>query len=203
MARLYLVRHGNIKLNEVRRFWGKTDVELDEEGIRQAEALRDRISRYKIDAVYTSTLKRTRATAEVIAAEHHTPITACPELNEINFGFFEGLSFDEIKKQNPDLAKTLNVWNSELKFPGGEGFTEFNDRILLFLQRLKSHKDDEAVLIVSHAGPLRLIICNLLEINTRHGRQLQIDFGSLSIVEMFPEGCTLSLLNDISHIWSL
>jgi alpha-ribazole phosphatase len=202
MSKLFLVRHGSIKLNDVRRFWGKTDIELSDEGVRQAKAVRDRISEQKIDAVYTSTLKRTCATAEIIAAKHNLVITACPELNELNFGYVEGLTFDEIKRRYPELAKVLNDWNSRPEFPGGESFDELNTRVQKFLARLKVHKPDEKILIVAHAGSLRLIICNLLGISTQHWKQMQIDFASLSIVETFPRGSILSLLNDVSHLKS-
>ena len=58
MSKLLLVRHGNTKLNSAERFWGQTDVELSDEGIWQAEQLSKRLSTYKIDVIYASSLSR-------------------------------------------------------------------------------------------------------------------------------------------------
>jgi alpha-ribazole phosphatase len=202
LSRLLLVRHGNTKLNNVKRFWGKTDIELSDDGIRQAEQLRDRLSTQRIDAIYTSNLSRARLTAEIIASKHSIDITTRAELGELNFGWVEGLSFEEIKRLHPDLAEVLSNWNTRPQFPGGESLDELNNRVENFLKLLKKHKPTETMLIVAHAGTLQLMICNLLEINLEHWRQMQLDFASLSIVETYPQGAILSLLNDISHLKS-
>ena len=110
MAKLLLVRHGNTKLNSAERFWGQTDVELGEEGIWQAERLRDRLAAYQLETIYTSPLSRTRATAEIIASLHQLEIIPCAELREINFGYVEGLTYTEINQQYPELAQELANW---------------------------------------------------------------------------------------------
>ena len=74
MSRILLVRHGQTKLNRGDRFWGKTDVALSNIGIKQAECLRDRLTSEKITAVYTSTLRRARLTAEIVASRHQCSI---------------------------------------------------------------------------------------------------------------------------------
>ena len=103
MSRLLLVRHGKTKLNSTERFWGQTDVELSAEGIRQAERLRDRLAAQKIDSIYASNLRRALLTAEIIASRHQLQITSCAELSEINFGYVEGLKFEEISQLYPEL----------------------------------------------------------------------------------------------------
>ena len=200
MSRLFLVRHGNTKLNNAKRFWGNTDVPLSDEGIRQAEKLRDRLATDKINTIYASSLSRARSTAEIIASRHKISITSCTELDEINFGWIEGLTFDEIKQHYPEFAEILSDWNTRPKFPGGESLDELNNRVQKFLKRMHKHKPEETILVVAHAGTLRLMICNLLALDLEHWRQMQIDLASLSIVETYPPGARLSLLNDISHL---
>ena len=202
MSRLLLVRHGNTKLNSAERFWGQTDVELGAEGIRQVEQLRDRLETEQIDAVYTSNLRRAIATAEIIASRHQTAITTCAELREINFGKVEGLTFTEISQLYPDFAKSLADWNVQARFPDGESREELNARVLKFLPRLEKHSPEETVLIVAHSGTLRILICNLIGIEPRHWRQFRLSLGSLSILNTYPQGAILSLLNDISHLVS-
>jgi len=199
---LLLVRHGNTKLNSTERFWGQTDVELSAEGIRQAEQLRDRLATQKIDTVYASNLSRAVMTAQIIASRHQVNITTRDELGEINFGDVEGLTFDEINQLYPELAESMANWSVHPGFPGGETIDELNERVNKFLPELKKHPQEETILIVAHSGILRLMICNLLVIEQEHWRQLRINLASLSILETYPRGAILSLLNDISHLES-
>ena len=105
MSRLFLVRHGNTKLNNATRFWGKTDVELSTDGIREAEKLRDRLATEKIDTIYASKLSRACVTAEFIASRHSIEVTTLAELGEIDFGQVEGLTFEEINRLHPELSE--------------------------------------------------------------------------------------------------
>lgn len=200
MSRLILVRHGNTTLNSNERFWGATDVELSTEGIMQAEKLRDRLAIEKIDVAYASKLSRTRLTAEIITSKHQIDITTCVELNEINFGVIEGLTFDEISERHPDLAGVLSKRAIRPKFPGGESLDELDRRVKKFLKRLRKHQPEQTILIVSHAGTLRLMICNLLGIGLEHWRNMRLNLASISVIETYPQGAVLSLLNDISHL---
>lgn len=200
MSRLLLVRHGDTELNSAERFWGQTDVELSATGIKQAEKLRDRLAAQKIDVIYTSNLRRASVTAEIIASSHQLDIITCAELREINFGELEGLTFKEISQLYPELTKSWSNRSLTLKFPGGESADELNNRVSKFLRRLKKHTLEETILIVAHSGTLRLLVCNLLRIELRHRRQIRLDLASLSILETYPQGAILSLLNDVSHL---
>lgn len=199
MPKLFLIRHGTTRLHANDRFWGKTDVPLSGVGIKQAGQLRERLASEKIHAIYASTASRARSTAEIIAAGHKANVVACAELCECNFGFAEGLTFNEIQKIYPALAEELANWKSAT-FPGGESLAQLNERVKTFLPRLENLKPKDNVIIVSHGGPLRLLICNLLDIDFAHWQQLRIDRASLSIVETFPQTAILSLLNDSSHL---
>jgi broad specificity phosphatase PhoE len=199
MAKLFLIRHGTTKLHANDRFWGKTDVPLSGLGIRQAGQLRERLASEKIHAIYSSTSSRARSTAEIIAAGHRPVVTACDELCECNFGFAEGLTFKEIQNVYPALAVELANWKA-VTFPGGESLEQLSERVKTFLPRLENLTPKDNVIIVSHGGPLRLLICFLMGIDTAHWQQLRIDKASLTIVETYPQTAILSLLNDVSHL---
>ena len=199
MAKLLLVRHGTTKLHKNDRFWGKTDVPLSNIGIKQASQLRTRLATEKITVVYTSTLSRARDTAEIIAAGHKAKLITCDELCECNFGFAEGLTFSEIEHLYPVLAADLSNWKA-VNFPSGETLEQLNVRVKNFLKRLDNLKAKDTAAIVSHGGPLRLIICNLLGIDMQHWQQIRIDRGSLSIMETYPQTAILFSLNDVSHL---
>lgn len=200
MSKLLLVRHGDTKGNSAERFWGQTDVELSATGIRQAERLRDRLATEKIDAIYTSNLRRASATAEIIASCHQLAVITCAELHEINFGKFEGLTFKEISQLYPELVKVWLTRDLTFRYPGGESIADLNNRVIKFLDRLEQHTPEETVLIVAHSGILRLLICHLLRIEPWHWRQIRTDLASLSILETYPQGAILNSLNDVSHL---
>ena len=200
MARLFLVRHGDTELNSRERYWGHSDVKLGAAGLKQAEKLRDRLVTEKIDAIYSSDLERASLTAKIIASKHQLDVITCAELQEINFGKVEGLTFDEIIRLYPELTELWTSWSRQLKFPDGESVDELNCRVSKFLGRLEKHAPDETILIVAHAGPLRLLVCHLLGIEPQRWREIRLKLASLSIVETSPQGTVLSLLNDVSHL---
>jgi broad specificity phosphatase PhoE len=201
MARLMLIRHAQTKLYRADRYWGKTDIELSDVGIRQAEQLGDRLARNKIDVVYSSPLLRAKATAQIIAGRHKVAVTPVADLAECNFGYAEGLTFQEISHKFPELAGELALGKA-VSFPGGESLEQLNKRVLKFLEILKPHKPETKVAIVAHGGPLRLMICNLLSLGIEHWLQLCVDHASLSILETYPGGALLNCLNDVSHLKS-
>ena len=194
------MRHGNTKLNSTERYWGQTDVELSTTGIRQAERLRDRLAAQAIDAIYSSNLCRALVTAKIITSDRPLDIITCAELCEINFGEIEGLTFKEVSQLYPEVSEAWFKWSLTLKYPGGESIVEFNNRISKFLERLEKHTPEETVLIVAHSASLRLLICHLLGIGIQYWRQIRLDLASLSVLDTYPQGAILSLLNDISHL---
>ena len=200
MPKLLLVRHGDTELNSAERYWGNTDVSLSDAGFRQAERLRDRLAAERIDAIYSSDMSRASTTAEVIASSHELDVIICAELREINFGELEGLTFNEISQLHPEVTELWRQRSYKLKFPGGESVDEFNSRVSQFVSRLKNHAPQDTVLIVAHSGSLRSLICYLLSIDSERRWQLRLDLASLSILETYPEGAIISLLNDISHL---
>ena len=204
MSRLLLVRHGETELNSAERYWGHSDVKLSPLGLRQAERLRDRLAIERIDAVYSSDLQRALATAKIIASRHQLDVITCAELREINFGKLEGLNFEEISQLFPDFAAKWRVQRStNIEFPGGESLDQLNKRVRNFVGRLKKRKADETVLVVAHAGVLRSLICQLMGLELQHIYHIRLDLASLSILETYPTGAILTLLNDVSHFGSV
>lgn len=200
MSRLLLVRHGNTRANSAERFWGHTDVALSNDGVKQAEELRHRLASEKIDFAYASDLCRASLTAKIIAHPHRLEVVICTELHEVNFGKVEGLNFKEISQQYPALATSWSTRDMNFRFPDGESIGDLNHRVSQFLPRLEKHAPEDTLLIVAHSGVLRLLICQLLEIAPQHWRQIRTDLASLTIIETYPQGAILNLLNDTSHL---
>jgi broad specificity phosphatase PhoE/GNAT superfamily N-acetyltransferase len=184
MTKLLLVRHGESEYNSTRRFAGFVDIDLTDKGRRQVKMLRERLAEEKIDAVYTSNLKRARMTAEIIISGRSLNIVECPELSEVSYGDVEGLTFIEIQQQYPTLATHIRRSDLAMDFPGGESFMNFIKRVESFKVRLDKHETLETVLIVAHGGPLRVLLLSLLGISQAFWGQLRIDNASLSVVDI-------------------
>ncbi|MFH1031543.1 MAG: histidine phosphatase family protein [Chloroflexota bacterium] len=200
MSRLLLARHGETELNSSFRYWGSTDAALSELGLSQAECLRERLSREKIDFIYSSFMRRALVTAQIIASEHSLEIVACPELREIDFGRAEGLTFDEISRSFPEVARMSLERDPALAYPGGESLADMDKRVSQFRTRLEKHNTETTGLIVAHSGVLRTLICQLLGIEPEQRWQIRLDLASLSIIETNHQGTMLNLLNDVSHL---
>ncbi|MFC1907882.1 histidine phosphatase family protein [Chloroflexota bacterium] len=200
MSKLLLVRHGDTELNSAERYWGCSDVKLSAAGSRQAERLRDRLAAQKVDAIYSSDLKRASVTAGIIASRHQLDIITCAELREINFGELEGLTFDKVSQLYPEVTKLWVEGSPELEYPGGESLNDFNERVSNFATRLGKHTPEETILIVAHCGVLMVLMCQLSGIGLGQRRQFYPDLASLSIMETYGGRATLTLLNDVSHL---
>jgi len=200
LSRLLLARHGETELNSSERYWGRTDVTLSAAGLRQAERLRDRLATEKLNAVYSSDLRRASLTADTIASRHKLEVIICPELREIDFGQLEGLTFDQIGRLYPDVTRLWMERSPELKYPSGESIYQLNNRVSDFMRRLEKHANEETILIVAHSGVLRTLACQLLGIELQHRWQIRLDLASLTVIETYPQGAILTLLNDVSHL---
>jgi len=200
LTRLLLVRHGDTEFNSSRRFMGHSDIELSPDGRRQIERLRDYLTGDSIEAAYASDLRRTMTTAAILAGGRDLQVIPCPELRELNYGLCEGLTFGEIGRDYPDVAKQCIDFSPALEFPQGETFHAFAARVVRFLQRVKDDGRNGPVLVVSHNGPIKVLICHLLGVGMEHWWQIRADTASLSIMDITPRGAVLTRLNDVSYL---
>ncbi len=203
VAKLLLVRHGDTIWSETGRNQGHTDIALSDKGLRQAERARQRLASLKIDAIYASDLQRAVATAQIIASQHEAEVTISSELREINFGELEGMNFQEIKQRYPQLDLKSVVRNPEKALPNGESLNQLAARVTRFLPTLEKHSPEETVLIVAHGGTIQTILCLLLGIGLEHWGKIRVEPASLTIMNTFPWGVMLSLLNDVCHLADL
>ncbi|GAB1420201.1 histidine phosphatase family protein [Anaerolineales bacterium] len=153
---IYLVRHGETDWNIQRRFQGISDQPLNEKGQHQAQALIPTLQGLKFDAIYSSDLLRVRQTAEIALEDHQEP-QLDSRLQEINFGQFEGYSWDEIPQLYPEQ------WTSWLadrngNAHGGEAIGDVVLRIQHFLDELREKHPQGKVLIFAHGGSIGVLI---------------------------------------------
>jgi alpha-ribazole phosphatase len=194
--RLYLVRHGQTDLNKARCYQGHLDASLDETGIQQARNLSLRLSSEQIDKIYTSPLIRAQETAKIIRNGRNIELSSSADLVEMSFGQFEGKKYEEIIKIYPDWDPSV----FDFTFADGESLDSLAARMKSFTDFLITGCIDSNVLVVSHSGCLRVLLCLLMGIDVNKWWQFKIDLASLTIVENFADSPVLALSNDTSHL---
>jgi broad specificity phosphatase PhoE len=111
MTKLILVRHGETERNSGARLQGgKSDLSLNDRGRRQVRYLGLALKDEKLEAVYSSPLKRALDTAQAISAHHLLKVQTDPALAEIDMGFIDGLDLAQVKESQPDFWKR---WREE------------------------------------------------------------------------------------------
>ena len=201
ITKLLLIRHGETSLNPDNRYLGKTNVSLNSKGIMQAKLIKKRIKDLSVDIIFTSPLKRAKETCEIVINNKSMPMKMNSGLSEINFGLWEGLTYDEVKtKYQNQLAK----WEKNPlinKPPKGETITEVLNRVSTFLREILDTYREKHIAVVSSGGVLNIILCFLFNIKPKALWQFRISCASLSEVLIYPDNqVVLTLLNDTSHL---
>ena len=197
--KLLLVRHGQTDWNLNRRFQGQRDIPLDAIGIQQATALANRLSHEHIDVIFTSDLQRAHETANIIAAQHACEIHVEARLREMNFGAWEGLTYDEIKQNEPSAlaAREADIFTTAA--PDGETLNQLTARVESVLNDLRAQYANKTILIAAHGGPLQILLCLALDLSPSRYWQFRLAQASLSEIAFFPAGAIINLMNDTCH----
>ncbi len=153
---IYLVRHGESEANIQGVFAGSAEYLLTERGIKQAQITARVLSKAPIVAIYSSPLSRARKTAEPFSSLLHLPVAVIDGLREIYCGEWEGVSYDKIAENYPDLFPELWYHDfGEATAPGGESILDGGKRFYGAVEEIAKKHPGEAVLITAHAGVIR------------------------------------------------
>lgn len=150
-----LIRHGETEWNTLGKFQGCTDIALSEDGIKQAELLKNRLKE-DFDYIYTSPLSRAFETANILASGTDKEVTVAPEIREINFGEWEGLTIHEIAEKYPEVFKAWRTDKTESYICGGDSsiHNAANRAEKCILDIVSKHKG-EKIAIVAHGGIIK------------------------------------------------
>ncbi|NLA74165.1 MAG: 6-phosphofructo-2-kinase/fructose-2,6-bisphosphatase [Deltaproteobacteria bacterium] len=159
---LYLVRHGETFFNLENRIGGDSD--LTEKGLDQANALGRYFAKKEVPVIFTSTLKRTRQTAEPIKnGQKRCTVIPLEEFNEIDSGICECMSYDEIRETMPDVDRARKADKYNYVYPNGEGYTTMKERITMGINKVLYLSDiSKNIVIVGHRAANRMILSHFL-----------------------------------------
>ena len=190
VSRLLLLRHGKTALSG--KFAGSTDVGLTSDGIEQIQTVRPILIKQPIERIFCSPLRRCRETARLLNL--NAEVCYVEDLREIDFGCWEGKDFSEIEQSDPDRVRNWIADPDGFCFPEGECRADFILRIERFKSTLQGLQN-EKVLVISHGGVIRHLICSCLGLPFNNYLLFKINEGEFTTLDCYSEGGILTGLN--------
>ncbi len=169
MTKVYLVRHGENLANITKQFsYKKIDYGLTEKGVQQSIQTADYFMNIKIDAIYSSPLKRAIQTSSYIAEKKEIKTVILENFREINVG---DLEYALPNEENWNLYYTIiEDWysgNKENKFPNGENYSELLSRFIEGFKVITNYSDGGTIILVGHGGIFTAGIIELCSITDK------------------------------------
>jgi broad specificity phosphatase PhoE len=174
MTKIMLIRHGETTWNKEEIFRGRANVELNETGLKQAQLLAEYLADEKISAIYSSPLKRALTTAEEISSYHDIKVNIASELNDFDYGQWQGLSHELVREKFKTLYDGWCKSPHLVKIPAGESLSDVRNRALSLVNKvIIGYKG--VVVFVSHRVINKVLICALLGLDNSHFWDIRMD----------------------------
>jgi probable phosphoglycerate mutase len=202
--RLYLVRHGETAENTKMSYLGIRDEPLNERGMWQAYRVAEALSQFPLRLIVSSPLRRAADTAARLQQASGVELRKDARLAEGSFGRWEGLTRDEVLKLGPKDAAMLDRWESDPSYapPEGESMEDQQKRVLQLINELQQDYKNASIVLVSHIGPIKALLCAAMGVPLQASRQMFLDPGTISVLE-WGEYPFLRLFNSHAHLgWS-
>jgi broad specificity phosphatase PhoE len=200
MTRIYLVRHGQTAWNKEEIFRGRTDVPLNETGLREAQLAGEYFREMEIHAIYSSPLLRALETAQKIAEVQRLEVRSLQGIIDMCFGEWEGQSLKDVQEKD---GQRFQQWKNEphlVKIPGGETLDEVRDRAMAVLDKTIQSHSGKTLLFVSHRVVNKVILCSILGLDNSHFWQIGQDTTAINLIQHRDGKYVLSLLNEACHL---
>ena len=205
MTEIWVIRHGETPWNVVRRVQGWEDIPLNEKGIEQAQALGKHLAQLntqgeRVDAIYTSDLKRAHHTASILAEALALPLNIEQGVRERHFGVLQGLIYGEMEQHAPEAAKVWRSRDPDAELPGGESLGFFHQRVVNAINSIAARHPDQRVMVVSHGGAMDIIWRQASQVSLRVPREAPLLNASINRLSVSDEGWKLIHWGDVRHL---
>ena len=198
-TRLLLIRHAQTEWNIQRRFQGHGDSPITEEGQEQLQRLKSRLAGLEFDVVYSSDLRRTIETSQMLSGKQRVEE---PRLRERGVGILEGLNLEQIMAEHAEEFRAFRSGDKDHQIEGGESLQNALNRAWTFLEEVPEKHPGAELAAVSHAGLIRLICKQILGLALDAPNFFQIPNTSLTQLVFSPKDRSWSLecLADTTHL---
>lgn len=193
MAKLILVRHSKSEWNELGKWTGWTDVDLNEQGRADAKTTAEALKDIQIDQAFVSKLKRAQQTLEIILNEigqTTVPTTETAALNERDYGIYTGKNKWEVKEEvgEEEFQNIRRGW--EHPIPEGETMKKVYERVVPFYENevLPLLKAGKNVILAAHGNSLRALVKYLEDLSIDDLMALEFGIGEAYVYEVDTSG---------------
>lgn len=184
-TRLYLIRHGEVETRYHRIFGGsRIDMELSDQGHRQAARLAHWLARVQFDAIYASPMRRVQLTWEPSRRYFPSDPVILPGLREIDFGDWTGLGWDDVEERFGMSAYDWLQHLQEDRVAGAESLQTFQDRVQGSIATILKKQVGRTVAVFCHGGVIRGLLSHLLQQPLRWFEHIEVDYASVTWVDV-------------------
>jgi broad specificity phosphatase PhoE len=193
LLRLVLLRHAQAELHG--RFCGHSNPALTIEGHKEIPGMIQRLSSLPPSAIWCSDLQRAEQTGAAIAKHFGMTSRTSTGLREMNFGQWEGLTWEDVEMRFPEDARAWSRAFPHHRPGGGESFHEFRMRVVTELERLAREAEAGYTLVVTHAGFIRTAVAWVLGIADDQILGIGLDYGAATILHKARHHWTVTAIN--------
>lgn len=184
MTRCFVIRHAE---KEEGDFYNPRlrhqDEPISHKGRHDAQKLLSFFSDKPISAIYVSAFQRTLQTIAYVAQQLKLTPSVDDRLNEIDNGSIEGMTEQEIEQTYPYVWNAYRQRTTDFRFPDGETGEEAERRIVSFLEERRRLHESDDIIMVSHDGLIRLLMCSIVHVPVFERWNFQVDTcGIMEIV---------------------
>lgn len=191
---IYLLRHGDSRQDEIKRYIGQADLPLNAEGRAHGSCWQRELAHIPLERIFCSDLNRSLETARIIAEGRSEPVQPLHKLREIDLGAWDGLSFDDVQRLYPSEYERRGADMVTYRTPGGECFADLAARVVpLFMEIVAGSSGN--LLIVGHAGVNKVIICHILGMPLENLFRICQDYGCMNVINFDGNGMRLQKMN--------
>ena len=201
MTTLYLIRHAEAEGNLYRRIHGQYDSLVTENGYQQITALSQRFQEVPIDAVYSSDLFRTKATAKAICQPHNLPLETRADLREISMGVWEDKTWGEMYHTETAAMELLGKSSPDWQVENGETLGQLRERVTKAIFDIAAKHEGQTVAIFCHGTAIRQAIGAFQGLSIEDSRKLShSDNTAVTLVEIEAGAPKVCYHDDNSHL---
>jgi broad specificity phosphatase PhoE len=202
MTCIVLVRHGHVPGITPERFRGRANLELTDRGLAEARATATRIAQsWRPTILYTSPMQRCVITGQFIAERCHVPALVLDDLNDVDYGAWQGKTCDEVREGSPVEYQRWRNAPHLTRFPEGESLQQLAARVADGLRFVMQHHPDETIVMVGHDCTNRVLLLQALELPvSAFWRISQAPCAINEIVILDASHMTVLCVNETAHL---
>lgn len=194
-TRIWLIRHGEPEASAEGRCYGKSDFGLSAEGVSQVHAATTLLDGEELAAIYASPRARTMESAHILADPRGMTVEALDDLAEIDFGDFEGRTYNEIALSHSEIYRQWMEHPTQVDFPNGESFDRMWTRVISTIEALLAKHAGQTIALVTHGGVNRIVLAWAMGLSRENVFRLSQRYAAVNAIQWFDDYPSVELLN--------